>query len=1500
MPLDIVGNTLNTAKLIQPSTGKYQFNISEQVGSTDTFDYYRFTLAGRSSLSLAAVDLSGDVQLNLLNSTGGTIASSNNSLKGSELLSSTLDAGTYYIQVTAGNAITSDYRLLFESQSSPKANIVWRNLASGVNASWQMDGPNIVGIENYLTVTDPNWQMVGVSDFNGDGQTDYLWRNASSNTTAIWEMQGSAIAQGYILQNVDSSWEVSLAADLNNDGKGDILWRHSSGLNAVWFMDGGTLLGAEYLPTVADRNWRMEAAGDFNYDGKTDLVWRNYASGENLIWLMNGSAIVSSMSLITVNDAAWKIEGAGDFNDDGKVDLLWHHTSGSNISWNLNGSQITSSTQFLSVPDANWQIIGVGRRFEAPKATDLPGDSAATALNLGEIGIANGNSVRVGDRLSDQDLNDYYRFTLTAPGVVDLILDGLSDNANLSIVQANGLSDIAFSGNVGINSESISKFLDAGSYYIKVSRVFGATGYFLNLTTRSQIQANPINQALRAGSTYSFTWQDAITENVKLDLYRNGSFDRTIDISTPSDGEYTWSLPSNILSGDGYQVRITSVNNNGLFGLSNSFSISPAIVKYGFTYYYNGSDNTADSYTGWVYGENGSRYSLGTSVDSNLGPNQTGANGRYFISSTQFDPSFTAAQLGQVYILEYSDQDPAAKATYTPWKYSQNQASGNNYLGSEADTIGSATKIFGDAKNFKDFGQDYYKFDIWEDPIDGQYQANSSVLGNQTSGYADATISPFGTKGKVVAYASGGTIHWSVKTGAIAVLNTINPTYASNGGSGGILGMPTVNQYAWGRGVRQDFEGGYIYNDGSTARIFKPNETPIVKYSFIYLYNGNNTTADCYTGWVYGEEGRYSTGSFVDPNAGANETGVNGRYQITGVTYYGNSALVGGDRGKVYVDAYYDMDRSDPTTYTPNSALRNVAAGTNYLGSEFADFNGGGGDYDFGYDVYEFDAKADLAAVSFDMVETQVTKGGTVNVNWQIRNLTNQATTTNLRVGLYLSKDNVITTSDYLIDNVDFGLFSAQGGSVLVSRSYVWPDAVSALGIISGTYYLGIVVDTNNAIAEAYETNNANRGQGIDWDSFTLIAPPVVTITSPNGNDLVRPGSNVTITWSDNIAENVKIELYKGNTLTQVIASSVASNGSYNWAIANNLTSGTDYRIKVSSVSNSSVFDWSDNNFSIKPDLQKYWFIYNFNSSNYGYADSYKGSVIAEAGRYSITAKNPDGTFKTALGYDYSTNPNEMGINGKYVITAIEDYNDDLTNEAGRVFVETYFDRNNGVETAYTPTQYSKGVLPAGFNYLGSEVDYIGVTQTTESKFGQDYFEATPRKDIDIQIFDPYNSFTSTWRWQAMQIAIENWEKLITVDKDSSGLFRIVVTNDMLSLGTTPWDASEIALAYVDTTINSRYNINQSDVDLNGVDYDNRVSWNANRLNVWSERDVISTMMHEVGHALGLPHDDRDAKSLMYPSLLPTQGFTEGMMVSLEGLGYSVDRNAISQIRWMI
>ena len=75
--------------------------------------------------------------------------------------------------------------------------------------------------------------------------------------------------------------------------------------------------------------------------------------------------------------------------------------------------------------------------------------------------------------------------------------------------------------------------------------------------------------------------------------------------------------------------------------------------------------------------------------------------------------------------------------------------------------------------------------------------------------------------------------------------------------------------------------------------------------------------------------------------------------------------------------------------------------------------------------------------------------------------------------------------------------------------------------------------------------------------------------------------------YNGNIGSYVKIELLKNNSLNRTISSytSKGSNGSgsYNWAIPSTQTPGSDYRIRVTSYSNSSVKDIGDADFTITP-----------------------------------------------------------------------------------------------------------------------------------------------------------------------------------------------------------------------------------------------------------------------------------------------------------------------------
>ncbi len=107
-------------------------------------------------------------------------------------------------------------------------------------------------------------------------------------------------------------------------------------------------------------------------------------------------------------------------------------------------------------------------------------------------------------------------------------------------------------------------------------------------------------------------------------------------------------------------------------------------------------------------------------------------------------------------------------------------------------------------------------------------------------------------------------------------------------------------------------------------------------------------------------------------------------------------------------------------------------------------------------------------------------------------------------------------------------------------------------------------------------------------DSTFSILKGTVTVISPNGGENWVKGTSHPILWDDNLCDKVRIELWKGSQFHSVIAHSVPSTGSFLWNIpgVNSLVPGTDYRVKILSMANSTtatgiVFDFSDNPFTI-------------------------------------------------------------------------------------------------------------------------------------------------------------------------------------------------------------------------------------------------------------------------------------------------------------------------------
>ncbi|MCZ8117195.1 MAG: PPC domain-containing protein, partial [Microcystis sp. LE18-22.4A] len=74
-------------------------SYSDFVGSTDTNDYYRFSLGTSSNFSLNLTGLSADADVSLLDSNGSVITSSTNDGNISESITRQLNAGTYFVLV---------------------------------------------------------------------------------------------------------------------------------------------------------------------------------------------------------------------------------------------------------------------------------------------------------------------------------------------------------------------------------------------------------------------------------------------------------------------------------------------------------------------------------------------------------------------------------------------------------------------------------------------------------------------------------------------------------------------------------------------------------------------------------------------------------------------------------------------------------------------------------------------------------------------------------------------------------------------------------------------------------------------------------------------------------------------------------------------------------------------------------------------------------------------------------------------------------------------------------------------------------------------------------------------------------------------------------------------------------------------------------------------------------------------------------------------------------
>ena len=93
--------------------------------------------------------------------------------------------------------------------------------------------------------------MVGVADFDRDGQKDYALVNLITGQTAIWYLSGLTFRGGVYGPTIPGAWQLMDVADFNGDGMPDyVLYNAITRQTAIWYLNNNVLVNGAPGPTL--------------------------------------------------------------------------------------------------------------------------------------------------------------------------------------------------------------------------------------------------------------------------------------------------------------------------------------------------------------------------------------------------------------------------------------------------------------------------------------------------------------------------------------------------------------------------------------------------------------------------------------------------------------------------------------------------------------------------------------------------------------------------------------------------------------------------------------------------------------------------------------------------------------------------------------------------------------------------------------------------------------------------------------------------------------------------------------------------------------------------------------------------------------------------------------------------------------------------------------------------------------------------------------------------
>ncbi|MEG3976391.1 pre-peptidase C-terminal domain-containing protein [Microcoleus sp. herbarium8] len=449
---DTAGNTTSTARNI--SLGQ---TISERVSDTDLEDFYRFNVSDRTRVDLRISGMSADADLFLLDANGNQIDVSGNGGSVDDALSRELDAGTYFVKVRRYSGSTN-YNLTTAGQ--------------------------VVDTAGNTTSTARNITLgQTISERVSDADTDDFYRFNVSDRTRV-DLRIAGMSADADLSLLDANGNFIGGSSLGGSAD-DALTRE---------LDAGTYFVKVSRFSNNSTNYNLITAGQVvDTAGNTTSTARNITLGQTISERVSDTDL-EDFYRFNVSDRTrvdLRISGMSADADLFLLDANGNQIAGSSASGSVDdaiNNELEAGTYFVKVRrysgSTNYNLITAGQLL------DTAGNTTSTARNI-TLGQT------ISERVSDTDTDDFYRFNVNQRTRVDLRISGMSADADLSLLDANG-NFITGSSLGGSLDDALTRELDAGTYFVKVSR-FNTSNTNYNLTTAGQIvQTNrpPVVSAL--------------------------------------------------------------------------------------------------------------------------------------------------------------------------------------------------------------------------------------------------------------------------------------------------------------------------------------------------------------------------------------------------------------------------------------------------------------------------------------------------------------------------------------------------------------------------------------------------------------------------------------------------------------------------------------------------------------------------------------------------------------------------------------------------------------------------------------------------------------------------------------------------------------------------------------------------------------------------------------------------------------------------------------------